>query len=70
MFADETTKAYGVGAVLLSIRVYVVTLHPILRRLDALGRLRPQGYSRTLGRMVGAFRVVWSLALVVHCGVA
>lgn len=56
-------KFYGVGATVLSIGLYFVTLHPLISRLDALGEISPRGYSRTLGWMIGGFMAMFTLAL-------
>ena len=63
---DERIKLYSVGATVLSIGLYFITLHPIIRKLDAAGEITPKGYSRTLGFMIAGFMVMFAVAFVLH----
>jgi len=66
LFGDETIKFIGVMVTTGSIGLYFITLHPIIRKLDSMGTIHPQGYSRTLGLMIGGCMVMFSLALLFH----
>ncbi|MEM5947492.1 hypothetical protein WKV44_02940 [Spirochaetia bacterium 38H-sp] len=63
---SEQTKIYTIIVTIFSIAVYFITLHPIIRKLDRMGEIRPKGYSVTLAITIAAFIVVFSLALVLH----
>jgi hypothetical protein len=60
----ETTKLYGVGAMILSIATYFWKLHPIVKKLDEMGGVSPKGYSKTLGFMIAGFLILFSVALM------
>lgn len=62
----ETTKLYAVGAMILSIATYFWKLHPIITKLDAIGKITPQGYSKTLRLMITGFLVIFIIAFVFH----
>lgn len=63
---DLRMKLYSVVAAVLSIGLYFITLHPIIRKLDANGEITPKGYSRTLGFMIAGFMVMFAVALILH----
>ncbi len=63
---SELTKEWAVIAMILSIATYFWKLHPIIRKLDSLGKITPKGYSKTLGFMIGGFLVMFISALIVH----
>lgn len=56
-------KLYAAGAMVASIGLYFVTLHPLIARLDRMGQIRPRGYSATLAWMIGGFMALFALAL-------
>lgn len=66
LFGGEIITLCAVVATILSIAIYFVTLHPILAKLDAMGEIQPKGYSKTLARTIGAFIVMFSVALVLY----
>jgi hypothetical protein len=41
-------------------------LYPIIKSLDADGRITPAGYSRTLGLMIAGFIGLFAIALTWH----
>jgi hypothetical protein len=63
---DEQLKVFAVIAMILSIGVYFVKLHPTIKQLDARGQITPAGYSRTLGWMIGGFMGLFIGALAIH----
>lgn len=63
---NELTKVFAVGAMILSIATYYVRLHPIIKKLDQLGEITPQGYSKTLFWMITGFMMMFSLALIIY----
>lgn len=60
----ETTQIWAVVAMILSIATYFWKLHPIIKKLDVMGKISPKGYSKTLGRMITGFLVMFSIALI------
>ena len=64
--ASVTTKMWAVIAMILSIAAYFWKLHPIIKKLDKIGKITPKGYSKTLGYMIGGFLLMFSTALIIH----
>lgn len=62
----EVTKLYAVMAMIVSIATYFWKLHPIIKQLDAMDKITPKGYSKTLGRMIAGFMSLFIFALVWH----
>lgn len=63
---SETTKLLSGIALILSIASYYWKLHPIIRELDKKGEITPNGYSKTLGIMIGAFMGVFCVAILLE----
>lgn len=63
---NELTKALAVAALILSISSYYWRLHPTIREMDKRSEITPAGYSQTLGRMIAAFLLVFTGALLWH----
>lgn len=63
---NETTKLYGVIAMIFSIATYFWKLHPIIKQLDAKGQITPKGYSKTLGMMITGFLSLFIVALIIY----
>lgn len=64
VFGNELTKIFAVIAMILSISTYFWKLHPLIKKLDAKGKITPKGYSKTLGAMISAFLFMFSLAFL------
>lgn len=62
----ETTKLWSVVAMILSIATYFWKLHPIIKKLDQMNKIRPKGYSKTLGLMITGFLLMFSIALILY----
>lgn len=62
----QMTMLFSVIAMILSIATYFWKLHPIIKQLDALGKITPKGYSKTLGLMITGFLTMFTLALIAH----
>lgn len=60
----ETTQIWAVISMILSIATYFWKLHPIIKKLDEMGKVSPKGYSKTLGRMIAGFLVMFSISLL------
>ncbi|MGL5721881.1 MAG: hypothetical protein ACRCY4_05725 [Brevinema sp.] len=59
-----TTHFWALVALIASIASYFWRLHPIICRLDSMDMITPKGYSKTLGRTIALFLVMFSIALV------
>jgi hypothetical protein len=62
---SQTTKAYAVVALILSILSFFWRLFPAIVQLDRGNQITPSGYSRTLGIMIACFVGMFVAALVV-----
>jgi len=62
----ETTRLFAVGAMILSIATYFWKLHPIIKKLDSMGKITPKGYSKTLGGMIAGFLAMFSIAFILY----
>lgn len=62
----EPIRVWAVVAMILSIATYFWRLHPIIKKLDAMGCITPKGYSKALGWMITGFMVMFTLALAGH----
>lgn len=63
---SETSKVFGVGAMILSIATYYWRLNPIIKKLDAKNKITPKGYSKTLKLMITGFLLMFSIALIMY----
>lgn len=66
LLGNEIITVCAVMATILSIAIYFVTLHPIIKQLDEMEEIQPKGYSKTLALTIGAFMVMFSGALVLY----
>lgn len=62
----EPVRLWAVAAMILSIATYFWRLHPIIRKLDALGCITPKGYSKALDWMIAGFLLLFTGALALH----
>ena len=60
------TKMLSVFVLILSIASYFWRLHPIIKLLDSRNEISPGGYSKTLGKMIAGFMVMFILSLCVY----
>lgn len=63
LFGNEVVTIGAVCAMILSIGIYFISLHPIIAKLDALGEIQPKGYSKTLALMIVSFMILFCVAL-------
>lgn len=61
-----TTKVFSIIALIFSVLTYFSRLHPSIKKMDGEGKIKPQGYSKTLGIMISSFVVIFVIALVVY----
>lgn len=65
-FGDETLKIASVIVLIASIFVYYISLHPLIKKLDNMGKISPKGYSKWLFLMITGFIAIFSVALLLH----
>ena len=63
---NEISTVCAVIATVVSIGIYFVSLHPIIKKLDQMDEIQPKGYSKTLALIIGAFMAMFSLALLFY----
>lgn len=66
LFGNEIITVCAVIATIVSIGIYFVSLHPIIKKLDEMDEIQPKGYSKTLALTIGAFMVMFSAALALY----
>lgn len=66
VIGSEQVRMWAVVAMILSIATYFWRLHPIIKKLDAMGCITPKGYSKALGWMISGFLIMFTAALAVH----
>lgn len=66
IIGTEQVKLWAVVAMILSIATYFWRLHPTIKKLDAMGCITPNGYSKALGWMIAGFMIMFTAALTVH----
>ncbi len=63
---NETLLLAGTIATVLSIGAYFLSLYPVIRKLDKMGKITPAGYSKTLTITIIVFMLMFAAALVVY----
>ncbi len=63
--ATEVVKVHAAIVMAPAIATYYIKLHPIIRKLDKLGQLRPRGYSKILILMITGFISMFAVAVVI-----
>lgn len=66
LVGTEPVRIGAVAAMILSIATYFWRLHPIMKKLDAMGCITPKGYSKALDGMIAGFLLMFILALAAH----
>ncbi len=66
VIGTEQVKLWTVVAMILSIATYFWRLHPMIKKLDAMGCITPKGYSKALGWMITVFMLIFTAALITH----
>jgi len=62
----EIVKLYTCIGMVLSITLYFISLHPIIKNLDEANMITPKGYSKGLGIMIAGFMVMFTAAIVIY----
>lgn len=63
---SEEIKLYSCFAMVASIALYFVSLHPIIKKLDAQGEITPKGYSKILAGMIAGFMAMFVIGITLH----
>ena len=63
---DESIKVWATVIMILSISLYFITLHPLIKKLDNMGEITPKGYSKGLFAMILGMIVMFLGALILH----
>ncbi len=63
ILGDDTIQFFAIAALILTIFTFYWRLYPILKAMDRNNELSPKGYSKTLGLMIGAFILMFIIAL-------
>lgn len=63
---NESSKLLALFVMILSIATYFWKLHPIIKKLDAMGEITPNGYSKTLFFMIAGFLLMFSIAAIIY----
>ena len=66
VFGDVKVKQYAVIAMILSISMYYISLHPKIKKLDTLGFINPKGYSKRLLSMIVVMQSILFLAIMLY----
>lgn len=64
LVGNALSKVLAVVVMIVSIATYFWRLHPIIKQLDAMGEISPEGYSKTLGNLIFGFIAMFCLALL------
>lgn len=63
---SEELKVYSLIALIASIFIYYISLHPLITKLDKMGKISPKGYSKTLFLMITGFIIMFTVSLVLY----
>ena len=66
LFGNETITVWAVIATIFSISIYFISLHPTIKKLDAINQIWPKGYSGTLANTIRIFIAMFALALILY----
>lgn len=64
--ATETVKLYACFAMVFSIALYFVSLHPLIKKLDAQNMITPKGYSKVLGGMIAGMMMMFTVVITLY----
>ncbi|MFI3250579.1 MAG: hypothetical protein R3Y07_06420 [Eubacteriales bacterium] len=60
---SDQTKLYACFAMVASISLYFVSLHPVIKKLDQMGHITPKGYPKLLLLMISGFLIMFCVAI-------
>ena len=63
---NEEIKIWATAIMILSISLYFITLHPLIKKLDTMGEITPKGYSKALFGMISGMIIMFLGALILH----
>ncbi len=59
-------KIFSLIAMIISVSTYYIKLHPIIKKLDSNEMINPKGYSKTLGKMILGFILLFTVAVCLY----
>lgn len=65
IIADDRTLVFAGIALVISIASFFWRLFPLIRKMDKAGQIEPEKYSAVLGWMIGAFILVFLVAIFI-----
>ncbi len=65
-FGSEEIKVISVVVLIITIFMYFVRLHPLIKKLDNNGQITPKNHSKTLSATIIVFIVMFSASLAVY----
>ena len=63
--ANDQTMIFAGSALVISIASFFWRLFPLIRKMDSEGQIEPKKYSIALGWMIGAFILMFLVAIIV-----
>ncbi len=63
---SDSAKILSVVGLIFSISTFYWKLYPTIKKLDENGQITPKGYSKTLGKMIAGFLIMFSIALIIE----
>ncbi len=63
--ATDMVKLYAVTVMVPATAIYYIKLHPIIKKLDTMGQISPEGYSKTLRFMITGFIIMFITAAAI-----
>lgn len=64
--SDNSALILAAGVMALTISSFYWRLFPLVRKMDKEGKIEPQGYSKTLGWMIGAMVLCFLVAALIE----
>lgn len=64
--SDNSALILAAGVMALTISSFYWRLFPLVRKMDNEGKIEPQGYSKTLGWMIGAMVLCFLVAALIE----
>jgi hypothetical protein len=65
-FGDQRVHLFSTIALIISILSFYWRLFPTIKKLDAIGEIKPKGYAKTLNLMILSFLSMFAIALVIY----
>ncbi len=66
VYGNDTIKLASLLVMIPAIATYYIKLHPLIKKLDSLGRVQPKGYANTLIAMISTFLLMFVVAICLY----